>query len=56
MHGVNIQTPWYLFATKFDLEVLGGLLRDAATEVQLIDLARFVPHRSFVVHDESTSP
>jgi len=55
IQDMYIQTAFYLFATKFYLEILGGLLRDATTKVQLINLARFIPHWSFVVHDEPTS-
>lgn len=43
---------YYLFAMIFYLEVLGGLLRDAAPEVELVDLAVLVPHGRLVVHDE----
>jgi len=44
----------HLFSAEFDLEILGRLLCDAAAKVQLVDLARFVPHRRLVVHDEAT--
>lgn len=35
-----------------DLEVLGGLLRDAAAEVELVHLAVLVPHGRLVVHHQ----
>lgn len=35
-----------------NLEVLGGLLRDSAPEVQLVHLAALVPERRLVVHHE----
>lgn len=37
----------YLFPSKLDLEVLRWLLSDAAAEIQLINLAVFIPHRSW---------
>lgn len=42
----------HLFPVVLDLEVLGGLLRDAAAEVELVHLAVLVPHGRLVVHDE----
>lgn len=45
----------YLFATKFDLEILRRLLCDSTAKVQLIDLTVFVPHWCFVVHHEFAS-
>lgn len=42
----------YLFPSELNLEVLGGLLSDAATKVQLVNLTVLVPHRSLIVHHE----
>lgn len=53
--GIESPASTYLFASKFNLEILGRFLRDTAAEVQLIHLAVFVPHRRFVVHHEFTA-
>lgn len=60
---MNVKFRWqirllkdaYLLAAEFNLEIFGRLLCDPSAKVQLIDLAIFVPHGRFVVHNELTS-
>lgn len=50
--GVDATKLHHLLVEELDLEVLGGLLRDAAAKVQLVHLAVLVPHGGLVVHDK----
>lgn len=42
----------YLLAAKFNLKVLGGLLRHTTPKVKLIHLTHLIPHGRLVVHDK----
>ena len=52
--GVLINPPklHHLLPGVFYLEVLGGLLGHPTSEVELVDLASFIPQRSFIMHHE----
>ena len=52
--GVLVNPPklHHLLPGVFYLEVLGGLLGHPTSEVELVDLASFIPQRSFIMHHE----
>lgn len=45
----------YLLAAKFNLKVLGGLLRHTTAKVQLVHLTHLIPHGRLVVHHKLTT-
>lgn len=45
----------YLLSSEFYLEILSRLLGYSSAEVELVDLAVFVPHGRLVMHHEFPS-
>ena len=50
------QTPTYLLSFEFYLEILGRLLGDPPSEIQLVHLRVLVPQGRLVVHQELLVP